>query len=151
MPESPSGAPPTTAPESSQSGAKPESTPAQPAAKSKKHRRAHKPAVAASPGTEPTKTVVRKGGVPDPSLNLSAGNQEQDSRQQETTRQLVTTANANLTKISGRQLSSAQQDTLKQIKSYMQEEKEAEAAGDVRRAYNLAVKANLLSAELAGH
>jgi hypothetical protein len=149
-PESPPAAPPASASESSQSAATPEISPA-PAAKTPKHRRTHKATVAATPGSEPTKTVVRKGGVPDPSLDLSSGSPEQNSRQLETTRQLLVKADTNLKKVSGKQLSPGQQDTLKQIKSYMQDEKEAEAAGDVHRAYNLAVKVNLLSAELAGH
>jgi hypothetical protein len=38
-----------------------------------------------------------------------------------------------------------------QIRSYMQQAKEASASGDLERAYNLAVKAHLLSNELAGH
>ena len=104
-----------------------------------------------TPGSEPTKTVVRKGGVDDPSLDLSAGDQEQNSRQRETTHQLLIATDTNLKKASGKQLSSAQQETLKQIKSFMQDAKEAVAAGDMHRAHNLAVKANLLSAELAGH
>jgi len=40
---------------------------------------------------------------------------------------------------------------VKQIKSYMEQAKGAAKDGDVQRAYNLAVKANLLSAELAEH
>jgi len=64
---------------------------------------------------------------------------------------LLATSDANLKKISGRQLNASQQDTVKQIKSYMDQAKKAATGGDVQRAYNLAVKANLLSAELAGH
>jgi hypothetical protein len=63
---------------------------------------------------------------------------------------LLAATDADLQKISARQLSASQQDTVKQIKSYVEEAKEAAKDGDVQRAYNLAVKANLLSAELAG-
>jgi len=73
------------------------------------------------------------------------------SRQIESTNQLLAASDTNLKKISGRQLSASQQDTVKQIKSYMEQAKAAATDGDVQRAYNLAVKANLLSAELAGH
>ena len=66
------------------------------------------------------------------------------------TDQLLASSDANLKKISGRQLSDGQQDTVKQIKSYMEQAKVAKDDGDVQRAYNLAMKANLLSAELAG-
>jgi len=76
---------------------------------------------------------------------------QQASHQIESTDQLLATSDANLKKISGRQLSANQQDTVKQIKSYMEQAKTAANGGDVQRAYNLAVKANLLSAELVGH
>jgi len=69
----------------------------------------------------------------------------------ESTNQLLATSDANLKKIAGRQLSESQQDTVKQIKTYMEQAKNAANGGDLQRAYNLAVKANLLSAELVGH
>ena len=78
-------------------------------------------------------------------------NQQQAAQQSENTKQLLAASDANLKKISGRTLSANQQDTVKQIKSYMDQAKESLTDGDVQRAYNLAVKANLLSAELAGH
>jgi len=133
------------------SGCKPaEST----GAKTKKHHRTHKAvAPAGTPaGTGPTKTVVRNGGIADRTVDLSPGlSQQQASRQIESTNQLLATSDANLKKISGRQLSANQQDTVKQIKSYMEQAKGAANGGDVQRAYNLALKANLLSAELVGH
>ena len=76
--------------------------------------------------------------------------QKQASEQTVRTNQLLASSDANLKKISGRQLSAGQQDTVKQIKSYMEQATAAKDRGDVQRAYNLAVKANLLSAELAG-
>jgi len=99
--------------------------------------------------------VVPHGSTDDPKVHLSPGqNQEQASHQIEITRQLLATSDANLKKISGRQLTANQQDTVKQIKSYMEQANTAlngENGQDVQRAYNLAMKANLLSAELAGH
>lgn len=100
----------------------------------------------------PTKTVVRNGGTDDSSLNLSSGvSPQQASREADSTNKLLATSDVNLKKISGRQLSPSQQDTVKQIKSYMDQAKKAANDGDLQRAYNLAVKANLLSAELAEH
>jgi hypothetical protein len=120
-----------------------------------KTRKHHHKAVApaATPAKSgPTKTVVRNGGTADPTVNLSPGvSAQQASRQTESTNQLLATSDANLKKISGRQLSSNQQDTVKQIKSYMGQAKTAAKGGDAQRAYNLAVKAKLLSAELVGH
>jgi hypothetical protein len=117
--------------------------------KSKKHRRT--PKVGAPAGAEPTKTVVRNGGTAEPTVDLSPGvNQQQASHQLDETNRQLATADANLKKIAGRTLSSSQQDTLKQIKSLMEQSKTAASGGDVQGAYNLAVKANLLSAELSG-
>jgi hypothetical protein len=132
--------------------------PAEPTgARTKKHHRNHKevPSAGTPPDTEPAKKVVPNGGADEPNVHLSPGqNQEQAAHQIETTKQLLATSDANLKKILGRQLSANQQDTVKQIKSYMEQANAAlkdKDAQDPQRAYNLAVKANLLSAELAGH
>ena len=122
-----------------------------PATKTTKHRQPVAPAQT-NTASGPTKTVVRNGGANDSSVNLSPGvSPQQASRQMDTTNKLLATSDANLKKISGRQLTASEQDTVKQIKSYMDQAKKAATGGDVQRAYNLAVKANLLSAELAGH
>jgi hypothetical protein len=153
--------PPSTAspacPENSQPGSSMKSN-CKPAkstgAKTRKHHRTHKAvAPAGTPaGTGPTKTVVRNGGTADPTVALSPDlSPQQASRQMESTKQLLATSDANLKKISGRQLSANQQDTVKQIKSYMEQANTAKNDRDFQRAYNLAVKANLLSAELVGH
>ena len=122
--------------------------------KTKKHHETHKavaPAAPAPAGTTPEKKVVKDGGTDEPTVDLSPGvNQKQASEQAMRTDQLLASSDANLKKISGRQLSASQQDTVKQIKSYMEQATAAKNNGDMQRAYNLAVKANLLSAELAG-
>jgi len=123
------------------------------AAKPKKHHPRHKavtPAATPATGT-PTKTVVRNGSAADPTVDLSPAPGPQEASRAQAYNQLLATTDANLQKISGRQLSADQEDTVKQIKSYMEQAKGAAKDGDVQRAYNLAVKANLLSAELAGH
>jgi hypothetical protein len=119
--------------------------------KTKKH---HHKAVAPAPApTEsgPTKKVVSNGGTADPTVDLSTGlSPQQASHQKESTHQLLAASDANLKKIAGRQLSPSQQDTVKQINSYVKQAEAAEKVGDVQRAHNLAVKANLLSADLVG-
>ena len=126
------------------------------AAKPKKHHPVHKAvAPAATPATTPAtgtppKTVVRNGSAADPTVDLSPAPGPQEASRAQAYKQLLATTDANLQKISGRQLSPDQQDTVKQIKSYMEQAEGAAKDGDVQRAYNLAVKANLLSAELAG-
>lgn len=103
-----------------------------------------------SPG-EPTKTVVRNGGTSDTKVAISPGMSDQQASQKlETTNRLLSSTDANLKQIAPRQLSASQQDTVKQIKSYMDQAKEAETEGDVERAYTLASKANMLSADLLG-
>jgi hypothetical protein len=142
-------------PENSQSGSngKSDCKPAASAkAKPKKHHHKTLAPADASATSAPTKTVVRNGGAADPTEDLSPGlSPQQASHQAESTNQLLASSDANLKKIAGRQLSASQQDTVKQIKSYMEQANAANKDGDVQRAHNLAVKANLLSADLVGH
>jgi hypothetical protein len=100
--------------------------------------------------TLPT-TVVKDGSIEDSKVNLSPDPSPQASKQGDRTKQLLESSQANLKKISGRPLNESQEETVEQINSYMEQSREAAKGGDPQRAYNLAVKANLLSAELAGH
>lgn len=121
-----------------------------PAVRTRKRRKPAAPAQA-STGSSPGKTVVRNGGTDDSSVNLAPGvTPQQASREADNTNKLLATSDANLKKIAGRELSPSQQDTVKQINSYMTEARDAEKDGDVQRAHNLAVKASLLSADLVG-
>ena len=118
----------------------------------KRHRTQKTVTSAATPAdTGHTKTVVRNGSTADPTEDLSPVPSPQASHLSDSTKQLLASSDANLKKISGRQLNESQQDTARQVKSYMEQANAAEKDGDVQRAYNLAVKANLLSAELAKH
>ncbi len=122
-------------------------------AKTSKHRRTHKAVAPADTPAEagPTKKVVRNGGVDDSTVDLSGLSQQQVDHQIELTNQLLANSEADLKKISGRQLNANEQDAVKQIKSYLEQARKAVSDRDVHRAHNLAVKANLLSAELVGH
>lgn len=149
---SPQSAPAQSAaqqPESSQTaetGSQPQSKPT-PAKKSKKKGKKTKAATQASGG--PTRTVVRNGSTAEPQMQLSAGgSQEQASRQRQNTLRLLQITETNLRKISVRQLNSGQQDTVKQIRTYMDQAKAAADSGDLPRAHNLAFKAHLLCDEL---
>ncbi len=107
----------------------------------------HKPT--AQPGPGPTKTVVRDGSTSDPAVQISPSlSEQQASHQRQNTTQLLATTDANLKKMSGRELSSGQQDTVNQIRKYMEQANAAVEAGDLERAHNLAFKAHLLSNEL---
>lgn len=93
---------------------------------------------------------MKNGSTSDPKIQLVPGlSKQQASQQLNNTNELLDATDVNLKKISGQQLTTSQQETLKQIKSYMQKAKEAVGVGDVQGAHNLAFKANLLSQELA--
>ncbi|PYX23655.1 MAG: hypothetical protein DMG82_10915 [Acidobacteria bacterium] len=66
-------------------------------------------------------------------------------RQRQNTNDLLATTDASLQKLSGRQLTQDEQETVGQIRKFMQQVKEADKEGDLQRAYKLAVKAHLLS------
>jgi hypothetical protein len=120
-------------------------------AKTKKRHRTQKTVSPAATPADTDHTIVRNGSTADPTVDLSPVPSPQASHLSDSTKQLLASSDANLKKISGRQLNESQQDTVRQVKSYMEQANAAEKDGDVQRAYNLAVKANLLSAELAKH
>ena len=67
---------------------------------------------------------------------------------QATTQQLIDTAEANLRGIK-RQLSTDEQTHVSEIRDWIKQSKEPTKNGDLKAAYNLALKAKLLSDELA--
>lgn len=96
--------------------------------------------------------MVRNGGTVDPVVQLAPGmSAEQASSQRQNTTQLLAATDDNLKQIASRQLSSTQQDSVSQIRKYMEQANAAEKAGDVQRAHNLASKALLLSDDLVKH
>lgn len=128
---------------SSQSGCKAASG----KARTKKHATHEK---AKSADSSPSKTVVRNGGVEEPSVALSSDEgQRQAARIRETNR-LLAAADLDLKDVAVRGLNASQEATIKQIRSYMDQAKAAQNSGDVERAYTLANKANMLAADLNG-
>jgi outer membrane biosynthesis protein TonB len=100
------------------------------------------------PESPKSKTVVTNGGTSTEGGQLSAGlPRDQAAHQRQTTTQLQQAAEANLRGVT-RTLSSEEQSMVQQIRAYLQQSRAAEADGDTERAYNLAVKARLLSDEL---
>lgn len=97
----------------------------------------------------PPKVVVKNGGTDEPTVELKGNTTAaQASYERYTTDQLTAGTEENLNKIAGRQLTPSQQDTIKQIKEFMEKSKAAIAEGDLERGRNLAMKAHLLSDEL---
>jgi len=116
------------------------------------HKKRKRRKTVASGNATPEKKVVRNGSTVDPVVQLTPGmSAEQASSQRENTTQLMAATDANLKQISARQLNSSQQDSVSQIRRYIEQAKAAEQAGDVQRAHNLASKALLLSDDLAKH
>jgi hypothetical protein len=100
--------------------------------------------------TQDGKVVVRNGGTSDRTPQISPGvNDQQAQQQRSVTNQLLVTTDANLKKVTGKQLTPAQQSMLDQVNSYVRQSKAASDAGDISRAHTLALKAQLLSNELA--
>jgi len=138
----PAGAPEPTA--------QPRTQPEKPIAKSSPSGK--KPAHKKKPGSAPTKRVVRNGSTPDPTVQLAPGmSQKQASTELQNTTQLLAATDASLKQISGRQLNPNQQNMVSQIRKYMEQSKQAADEGDPERAHNLAIKAHLLSDDLAKH
>jgi hypothetical protein len=143
-PESPTQEPQKSTPETAKKTAPQTKTPA-------KKRRRRKTAASASTATPPKK-IVRNGGTADPAVQLAPGmSAEQASSQRQNTTQLLDATDANLKQIASRPMSATQQESISQIRKYMEQAKAAEQAGDVERAENLASKARLLSDDLVKH
>jgi outer membrane biosynthesis protein TonB len=142
--------PAATSPQEPQPPKASEEAQPKPTTPAKKHRRKHK--TASDPNAAPEKRVVRNGSTGDPVVQLAPGmSQEQASRQRQSTTELLAATDSNLKQISGRQLNPSQQDSVSQIRKYMEQAQAAEKVGDVQRAQNLASKALLLSDDLVKH
>ena len=110
------------------------------------------PANPPTKNSSPKKVVVRNGGTSDPTEQLSPSlTEQQASSQRQTIDLLLVDTAANLKKLSGRQTTSSQEAMMGQVRQYVLQAKAAADAGDIVRAHNLAVKAHLLSEELAKH
>lgn len=97
----------------------------------------------------PKKVIVRQGSTTEPSIEVVGGaGGRQASDERNTAIQMLETAEANLKKMEGTQLSSDQQDMLKQVRDFMDQSRAATSAGDLDQARTLAWKAQLLSEEL---
>lgn len=107
-----------------------------------------KPGSAALKPCPPPKKVVRNGGSDEPAIQLQGGTPAELASNERSTEQLTAATEENLKKIAGRQLNSSQQDMVSQIKEFVEQSKQAIAAGDPERGHNLAMKARLLSDEL---
>jgi outer membrane biosynthesis protein TonB len=146
----PTPPPPTSQePQSDAAAQKPEASAQAPAPSKPKRRKHKKPA---QPKDPPAKVVVRNGSTSDPTTKLSPGmSKGQASNQRHTVDTLLAGTESNLNQISGRTLSAPQQETVKQIHTYLDQARQAVDAGDLERGRGLAFKAHLLSDDLVKH
>jgi outer membrane biosynthesis protein TonB len=113
----------------------------------------HKPA---QPTTQPAPAVVetpkpepQKPTTPDHSVQITADvPRAAVQSQKQNTENLLRNSEGRLGQIN-RNLSESEQGMLRQARNYITQSNQALQGGDVERAYNLAVKANLLANELA--
>ena len=102
------------------------------------------------PSQQPPRTVVQEGGTtqPQPQGELTASiTHDSAQHQRMNTAQLLDSTEFNLKSIS-RALNADEQAMVSHIRSFEQQSRAATAEGDLERAYNLALKAHLLSDEL---
>jgi hypothetical protein len=112
----------------------------------KRHKRA-----APVPGT-PRKIVVREGGAKEPAAQIVPGvTPAEAARQRGNAEQLLGSTDNLLKQLAGRTLDTRQQETVGQIRNYMDGARSALKEGDTRRASTLAQKAHLLSEDLVKH
>ena len=113
---------------------------------SKKRPHKNQPTATRRTGQEGQKKVVHRGSTAEPNAQLTPSiTDEQAVRQRQNTNNLLASTDASLQKLSGRQLTQDEQETVGQIRKFMEQVKEADKEGDLQRAYKLAVKAHLLS------
>jgi hypothetical protein len=115
------------------------------------NRRHHKRA-ASAPNGAPHKIVVREGGASEPASQIAPGlTPAEAARQRHNAEQLLGATDDKLKGLAGRTLDVKQQETVGQIRNYMDGARLALKEGDVRRANTLAQKAHLLSEDLVKH
>jgi len=113
-------------------------------------KRRHRPAPA--PNGAPRRIVVREGGANEPAAQIAPDiTPAEAARERHNAEQLLGAAGDQLKQLAGRTLNAQQQDTVGQIRNYMNGAHSALKEGDLRRASTLAQKAHLLAEDLVKH
>jgi hypothetical protein len=96
--------------------------------------------------------VVRHGGASEPAAQIAPGmSPAEAARQRQNAEQLLGSTGGQLKLLAGRALKAQQQETVGQIRNYMDGARSALQEGDLRRASTLAEKAHLLADDLVKH
>jgi hypothetical protein len=100
----------------------------------------------------PRHIVVREGGASEPAAQIAPDiTPAEATRERQNAEQWLGSADAQLKRLAARTLDARQQETVGQIRNYMDGARSALKEGDVRRASTLAKKAQLLSDDLVKH
>lgn len=119
-----------------------------PVAGNKKRR----PRTAPAPNGGPRRIVVREGGASEPAAQIVPGIPPAEAtRQRQNAEQLLGSTGDQLQQLAGRTLDAQQQETVGQVRNYMEGARSALKEGDVQRASTLAEKAHLLADDLVKH
>ena len=109
-------------------------------------------ASASAPDGAPRKIVVREGGASEPAAQIAPDIPPAEAtRARQSAERLLGATGDQLKQLAGRTLDAPQQETVGQIRNYMNGARLALQEGDVRRASTLAQKAHLLSEDLVKH
>lgn len=119
--------------------------------KKTRHHKSGKKQALAENTSGPRKTIVREGGTSDPNAVLTPGTTGQTRNSRQLTADLLSATDANLKQATSRPLNPNQEQTVAQIRVFMDQANAAIKAGDLDRGHNLAIKAHLLSDDLVKH
>ena len=106
------------------------------------------PASEANKNCAPEKTIVRQGGVTEQSIQLAGGSAGDQAQKRDAASQMITATERNLNRLTGRQLTNAERESVIQIRQFVEQSRTALTAGNLERAQTLAWKAKLLSEDL---
>jgi hypothetical protein len=104
------------------------------------------------PNGAPRQIVVREGGASEPAAQIAPDiTPAEAARERQNAELWLGSADDQLKRLAARNLDERQQETVGQIRNYMDGARSALKEGDVRRASTLAEKAQLLSDDLLKH
>jgi hypothetical protein len=107
---------------------------------------------APSSNSGPRRIVVREGGASEPAAQIVPGMPPAEAaRQRQNAENLLGSTGDQLEQLTKRTLDAQQQETVGQIRNYMEGARAALKEGDVQRARTLAEKGHLLADDLAKH
>ena len=107
---------------------------------------------ASAPDGAPRKIVVREGGASEPAAQIAPGmTPAEATRERQNAERSLGSTDDQVKQLALRTLDARQQETVGQIRNYMDGAHSALKEGDVRRASTLAEKAHLLAEDLVKH